>query len=316
MLLSLAIYLGLGIFAVLRLITNKKDPYAFAILFYLITMSLFSNIPFLIGATMGERFLFFGSLAFCLIAALFIEMIAARAAGNDIAILRDPKVLGIIIPVGLIFAFITFNRNTEWVDNYTLYRSDVVKNPDAGKLNYFLGLELEKVVAAQEKDPIKQVELRKEGLSYLAKAVRIDTGFGEGHSNLGHAYFVVAQYDSAKYYLEKALRLLPSNLMTINNLADVYYFTKEYRRSIDLSKKGISLKPDDITPYTNLGRSYLALGRLDSVIFYVNTAIRINPNNGFSYIVLAHTYKAAGIVDSMRKYEALAKKFNPNFSLN
>ena len=315
-LLSLAVYLFLGVFGLIRLFKNKKDPYAFIILFYLITMSLFSNIPFLIGATMGERFLFFGSISFCLVVSLLIEKLAGKAAETDLTFLKDVKVLGIIIPVGLIFAIITFNRNSEWVDNYTLYKNDVVKNPNAGKLNYFLGLELEKVVAPAEKNPAKQVEIRKEGLMYLQRAMAIDTGFGEGHSNLGHAYFVVAKYDSAKYHLEKALRMLPTNLMTIDNLADVYYFTKEYRQSIDLSKRAITLKPDDITPYTNLGRSYLALGRLDSVVYYINTAIKLNPNNSFSYIVLAHTYKAANMVDSMRKYEALAQKFDPNFKLN
>ena len=315
-LLSLAIYLFLGIYGLMRLFKNRKDPFAFAILFYLITMSLFSNIPFLIGATMGERFLFFGSAGFCMAVALLLEKLAGKAAETDLTFLKDTKVMGILVPVCLIFSYVTYGRNAEWVDNYTLYKNDVVKNPMAGKLNYFLGLELEKVVATNEKDPQKQIEIRKEGLMYLQRAMAIDTGFAEGHSNLGHAYFVVSKYDSAKYHLEKALRGLPTNLMTIDNLADVYYFTQEYRKSIDLSKRAILLKQDDITPYTNLGRSYLAIGRLDSVIYYVNAAIQINPNNAFSYIVLAHTYKAANLPDSMRKYENLAKKFDPGFKLN
>ncbi len=172
---------------------------------------------------MGERFLFFGSVSFCLAARIAAgKNWQAKLLKQPLPCSRMQKVLGILIPVCLIFSYITYGRNAEWIDNYTLYKNDIVKNPEAGKLNYFLGLELEKVVAPAEKDPAKQAELRKEGLNYLKIAMSIDTGFGEGHSNLGHAYFVTGQNDSAKYHLEKALRMLPTNLMTIDNLADVY----------------------------------------------------------------------------------------------
>ena len=52
-LISLAIYIFLAVFSLLRFIKNHKDPYAFGILFFLMTMSLFSNILFLIGTHDG-----------------------------------------------------------------------------------------------------------------------------------------------------------------------------------------------------------------------------------------------------------------------
>jgi hypothetical protein len=51
-LLSLAIYIAMGVFGIKLFFKNKKDPYAFAILFYLITMSLFANIIFMKGSEM------------------------------------------------------------------------------------------------------------------------------------------------------------------------------------------------------------------------------------------------------------------------
>ncbi|MBC7554471.1 MAG: glycosyltransferase family 39 protein, partial [Taibaiella sp.] len=72
-LLSLAGYAFLVVFSVMRVIKNNKDPFAFGILFFLSTIALFSNIVFIIGAPMAERFAFFASVGFCLVIALLIE---------------------------------------------------------------------------------------------------------------------------------------------------------------------------------------------------------------------------------------------------
>jgi tetratricopeptide (TPR) repeat protein len=311
-LLSLAIYLFLAYYSISNLIRNRKNPFAFAILFFLITISLFSNIPFLIGATMGERFMFFGSVGFCLVVALLIEMLIREKDEDGIAILKNPIVLGIIVPVALIYAVITFDRNTEWFDNYTLYKSDIVKAPNAGKLNYFYGLELEKTIAENEKDPVKQKQIREEGIKYLAKSISIAPDFGDAHANLGNAYYCIGQYDSAEYHESIALRQNPINTMTLNNLSTVYYMTRKYRESLELSRRAIALKPGYVNAYTNMGRCYVNLGQWDSVIYIINKGIAVDPNYVFSYQILAFTYKTLGRLDSAQKYEAIVNKLTPH----
>ncbi len=315
-LLSLAVYLFLGGYGVYRLFKNKKDPYAFAILFYLISMSLFSNIPFLIGATMGERFLFFGSLGFCLVIALLLEKWVGAAATATLDIIKSPKVLAVVIPLTLAYTAVAVNRNTDWFSNYTLYGADVSKSSNSSKLNYFYGLELEKVVAYAEKDPEKQKQIRLEGIAFLEKAVAIDSGFGNAQSDLGNAFFCINQYDSAERHERIALGINPANNMAANNLASVYYFQKKYQQSIDLSQKAIAVKPDYVNAYSNVGRCYLSLGRIDSAISILNKAIAIDPNYNFPYELLAYCYKAVNNMDSVRKYAARAQKGRPDFKIN
>jgi len=314
-LISSAVYIFLAVFSLSRLLKKRKDPIAFAILFFLITITLFSNIPFLIGATMGERFMFFGSVGFCLAMALLLEKLAGKDAETNLAALKNVKILAIIIPVGILYGALTINRNTDWLSNYSLYKSDIAKYPTAGKLNFMYGLEIEKTIAPEEKDPVKQKAIRREGMRYLRNAVTIDTTFAEGFSNIGNAYAYLGQADSGIYYEELALKMFPMHSMTVNNLADLYYYDKQYRKAIALSLRGIMLTPDLVSPYTNLGRSYLALGRADSAIYYTRQAIALNPDNAFSYVIMAHTFAAMGNVDSMRKYEAICKKYNPDFKL-
>jgi protein O-mannosyl-transferase len=307
-LLSLAFYIFLAVFSLKRLMKNNKDPYAFAILFFLVTISLFSNIPFLIGSMLGERFMFFGSLGLCLVIALLLEKWVGKTADSGLAIIKHPKVLAVIIPLCLAYSAIAIDRNADWFSNYTLYSTDIKHSPNSSKLNYFLGLELEKVVASDEKDPAKVPQIREEGIRYLRKAVAIDPDFANAQSDLGNAFFCLNQFDSAEAHEAWALKLNPISNMTANNLANVYYFTKKYRESINLSLKAIELKPGYINAYGNLGRCYLAIGKLDSAVYILNKGISIDPTYNFCYQVLAVTYKAAGKLDSAAKYEALAQK--------
>ncbi|NDC42906.1 MAG: hypothetical protein EBZ77_15375, partial [Chitinophagia bacterium] len=114
---SLVAYLALAVTGIYRLVKFRKDPYAFAILFFLSTLALFSNIPFLIGAAKAERFLFFASAGFCLAIALLLEQLVLRATETGMPQLRDGKVLAFVVPVALIFGGITMGRNGDWADN-------------------------------------------------------------------------------------------------------------------------------------------------------------------------------------------------------
>jgi len=306
--LSSVVYLALAIYGIRGVFKRNKDPYAFAILFFLVTISLFTNIPFLIGATMGERFMFFGSVGFCLAAALLIEKWVGCTDG--IGILKHPKVLGIIIPLSLIYASVTLGRNSDWVDNYTLYMTDIAKAPNSARLNYFLGLELETTIAQNEKDAQKQNDLRKEGLTYLSRSVAIEPDFSDAQAALGNTYVFFSQYDSAEVHEKRALELYPISDKNTSNLAFIYYRQKKYQQAIELSWKAIALNPDYINPFTNLGRCYLSIGKNDSAVYVLHKAISVDANNIYPYSILASYYQSIGQADSMTKYNAIVQKLN------
>jgi NADH:ubiquinone oxidoreductase subunit 6 (subunit J) len=63
-LLSLLIYVALIIYAIRSL--RKKSPVAYGIFFFIITMSIYSNLVYLIGSSFADRFLFIPSLGYCM----------------------------------------------------------------------------------------------------------------------------------------------------------------------------------------------------------------------------------------------------------
>jgi len=308
--LSVLAYGAMIWFAVTRFLKNKRDPWAFGIFYYLATMFLFSNLVVLISGTMGERLLFFGSVGFCMIAALAVEKFAGVGTGHITDALKNPKVSGSVIPLCLVFSYLTFARNKDWADNYTLYKADIAKAPHSAMLNYYMGLQLETTIAGlYEKDSVKLREVRNEGIAYLRKSITMSDKFADAHATLGNSYIMLGQFDSAEVHERRALELAPSGEKTVNNLAYIYYREGKFTQSLQFSKKAIEMNPHFATPYTNIARCYFQLGKNDSAVMALHGGIAADATAAGTYELLALYYKSAGANDSSAKYQALQMKY-------
>jgi protein O-mannosyl-transferase len=314
-LLSLAAYGLLGFFSVRGLIKSKKNPFVFAAFFFLASISLFSNIPFLIGTPMAERFLFFGSVGFCLAIALAIEKWILRTDNAGLPLLTSSAVIGVAGIIGVIYCVITVNRNSDWYDNLSLFKADINKSPNDSRLAYYYGTELV-TVATHEGNPAVSKQELEDGITNLRKSLAIYhigvqlyhiINYENALSELGNAFFHTNQNDSAEIYDKEALEINPKSSITLNNLAGVYFVTKKYPLALEVCKKSIELNPKYVDAYSNQGLCFLHMGRADSSLFYLYKAMSINPDFKGTYDNFVLTYKALKQPDSVRKYEALAK---------
>ena len=308
---SFATYLFFGVFGVYRLFKNQRDPYAFGILFFLMTIVLFSNIPFLIGAAMAERFLFFASAGFCLLIALLIEKFLVGEGSDVMTALTNVKVMGVVVPVCIVFAGIAINRNADWMDNITLFRADVKNAPNDARVNYYLGTEMVVEIAKAEQNPSVKKLITDSGIVYLKRALSIYRDYDDANAAVGDAYFRSGVYDSAEYYDKRALEITPTFATAINNLAGVYFVNGNYSLAIDYCRKALVLNPSFTNAYTNLGLCYIRLNKSDSALNNLYKAVAIDPNFQSSYENLVVVYKAMGKADSVKKYEAILQQLRP-----
>ena len=305
-LISLIAYLIILSVGIYRLVRFRKDPIAFAIIFFLITVSLFSNIFFLIGAAMAERFLFFPSVGWCMICALVIEKLALRSA-RGIYGLVSRKAFAIIISLFLIFGLLTINRNSLWKNAYMLYKNDSRYAPHDYRIFFYLGSTLI-ASSVEETDTTKRNKLLEEGIGNLKKSLSIYPGFNIPNSEIGLSYTNLFQFDSAERYDLRALDLNPQDTFTRNNLAAVYFKQGKYRRSIEMYQENIKLDPGYARDYRNMGGCYLKMGIYDSAIIVLKKAILFQPNAISAYRYLSIAYKQSGSLDSAKKYEALSQQ--------
>lgn len=313
---SLLAYVAIAVLGIQRLVKQPKDLLAFGLLFFLITISLFSNIPFLIGAAKAERFVFFASGGFCIAIAWVIDKWIIKADRAEITVLKSGKVLAVLIPICLLYAGATIARNADWKDNNTLYAADVVKAPENSRLHYYLGTDLLIFEETGGMDMATKKDLANSGIAHLKTALAIYPQFSLVISELGTTYFNLKNYDSAAVYFEKALQQVATDTIAMHNLSAVYFFQQKYDQSVAVCKAAIAIDPGYIRGYRNMGSCYLKMAKYDSAIYALRTAIAMEPGSNSSYQNIAYSFKLSGNMDSARKYEAIARRRNPSFSLD
>jgi protein O-mannosyl-transferase len=311
-LLSLAIYLAMGAAAVYRFIKIPKDPWAFSIIFFLATIALFSNIPFLIGSEMGERFVFFASIGFCLAAALAIEKWVAGGELSYPAVLKNTKVLALLIPVCLIFSVMTLARNSDWKDNYTLFKTDLQKQPNDSRLYFYLGDELVENIFPAEHDTLKKKQIIRESIDNLEQALRIFPDFPDAHTEAGNAYLQGGMLDSAAYHFNKAIAMSPYQSIAANNLGTVYLRQGKLQEAIKAYRLSLSINPGFAQAYFNLGGCLIDTKQYDSAVMFLNKALELNPGYTDAIQKIGLAYFQAKKYDMAEAYFKKAMEMNPN----
>ncbi|MCC6281478.1 MAG: hypothetical protein IT262_12810 [Saprospiraceae bacterium] len=150
-LLSLALYVGMGVWAVMNL--KKRKVPAYTILFYLFTLSIVSNLFVSVGTFMNERFLYMPSVGFCILLGWFF----ARKLPELIKETEDkPSILGamIVLVVAGLFAVRTYTRVPDWATPMTLNKSAVVTSEKSARSHcyYVTALYKDQYTAVKSKD--------------------------------------------------------------------------------------------------------------------------------------------------------------------
>jgi len=310
-LLSIVAHLGLGVYAVWGLL--KKKPISYAILFYLITLSIVSNIVFPIGTNMAERFIFMPSVGFCLaIGILFNQFLKKENSSLTIPL----AILGIIIAA---FSVKTITRNFVWKDNFTLFTTDVEVSKNSAKLRNSVGGDLTRVALEQKDDNIKKGMLQ-EAVIHLKEAVKIHPTYKNAYLLMGNAQYNLKDYINAEQSFNTALRLDPDYQEAFRNLAFTHrQLGQHYGESIgDLPKaiqyltKAYQVLPDDFETNRLLGVAHGISRNEAKAIEFFTRCTEINPDNAMAWLNLGNAYANSGNVEKGLELQRKAQSIDPN----
>lgn len=298
-LITIAVYGTLIAAGMYRLRKKKRDPLAFAILFYLLVMALFSNLFAMLGSQVAERFLFLPSMGFCLAIAMGMEWIVYRGKKAD-EIQAGNKMLLLLIPVLVLFAPLTIARNADWKDNATLFSADVANSPDDCRLNFFMAGVAAPPAGAT--DP----QAYKEQIQYLQRALSIYPDFIQAHTSLAQVYAAVGQYDSAYLHGIAALRERPDNSIATYTTGTAAYALKQYKEAAHWLRATTALAPEYTLAHLNLAGCYADMGAYDSAIVYYNKALGLDSNSLTARRGTAIAYMQTGNYDAAAYHMRLA----------
>jgi len=307
-LISLLVYIFLIVFSIKRLLTHRGDILALGILIFLITTALFSNIFFLIGDNMAERFMFFPSVGFCLVMGLIAGKFASKQSESD-AMLKNRRLWSLVVPIAMIYAVITVQRDENWKDNYTLFKADISKAPNDSRLCFFLGNEVSNM--AKQEQGVSQNEMLQQAVSYFNRAIEIYPGYSTAYIELGKTYYNTGNYNMAEMNAKKALQIEPGNIDAAISLGSVYLITHQYLPGIALYRDVIARSPDNVFAHYNLAACYANKGNYAPAIAEYKKTIDLKPDfeNYKSLEFLTILYNMTGKTDSAILYQRMLQAY-------
>lgn len=317
-LLSLIIHLGLLVYAILGI--KKKNPVAFGIFFYIITMSIFSNLLVRIGSSFADRFLFLPSLGYCIAIISVIFMMFNSRKLQDIS-LKETKNKMIVVVVGIIlfiFSFQTVSRASDWVDQFTLFGKDVEKSSNSAHMRLYWGLALrdtglaykdandgEKNWEKVQENNAKFIDWTWKAIEQFKTGIKIYPGTADCNEQLGIAYdnlypfYPNEQYrDTAERYYLRALEIVPSKAATNSNVAKIYFDRGEIQKAKKYYLNAIKYDPLFADGYFNLGSCYGMLGMYDSSFYNYRKCLTFTPDRAECYTFMGLNYANINNIDS------------------
>lgn len=326
---ALIVHIGLLVYAFMNL--GKKKFLSYAILFYLVNMALYSNLVLVIGAGLGERFLYISSFGFCLAVAYFLT----KYLGGGTESTEDPKNFSAMLNnrtalvsiTGLILAlasYQTISRNFDWFNSYTLYKADIEKAPESARLNGYIGTEYLKL-GKDEKDLTKQKEYYNKALEVYTRAVEIHPTYTEAIGQLGLSYFRLGNYGEASKWYDKAIEdpgckgsiysnygwLYFNEALAKQRVGDEANFRFMINKAKEMYEESLKREPNFSDGYMNLGSTYGVMGNHVQATKNFEKALEYAKDSQKSGIYgnLAKAYKNQGKNEDARKAEENALRY-------
>ena len=306
---GLVMYVGMGVWALLDM--GKRHILAYAILFYLITFSLFSNVLLTIGTSYGERLLYGPSWGFALALAWGIHKILGMDLSNASKSQSLPRPIllaaGILL---LVYGGKTLSRNADWKNSSTLYEADIQTSPNCAKLNYHRSIELSKQGVEEETGKVIDKDKLQVAIDALTKTIGLYPSYFDAYGSRGLYYFRLGQYEQAFSDYRKALNYNPGDAKTLSNMGYLYVLRAQQPNNpaaaVDLDsaqviyQKSLDFDPRFADARRNLGVVFAMKQQFPAAIEQWKEGIKYDADNATLHFFIGSAY-----IDMGNRQEAL-----------
>ncbi len=270
----------------------KKNIYSYSILYYLITLTIVSNIVINLGTFMNERFIFMASAGYCIALAYFLSEHLPnllKKNGHLVAII----IAGVFV-IG--YSAKTYIRVPVWKDALSLNQAAVDVSSNSARANSFMATALfEEFKVTKDNDKKKELIDRVE--FYGLKAVAILPDYA-------NANLMMTGVVSERYKMNGDINEYIKGMKPIVLRRPDISFIKEFGEYL----KG--RHNEELFPfYLSVGTDLLGYkdGRRNYAVQYLQFAYDINPNNKKVNEALALAYELNGNVNESNRFKIAAQ---------
>ncbi len=277
---------------------KSRSLLSFGIIFYFVTMSLYSNLVLTIGTSFGERLLFQPSLGFCIAAVAGLDRIfklKKSQVNSFIQWVMPQKTFTVLLTVILLLMSVkTVARAAEWESQLKLFGADVRRSPNSAHMRLYWGLALRDEALRlkdEEKNTVEYEKWMRKALKEFEKGLEIYPQYVDCMEQAGLAHYRLGNKEKAKEYYEKALALIPDKANTLSNLGTYYFEVGNYAKALELYEKAVSIDKRHTDAWFNLGSTYGMLKQYEKAIDAYEKCIALDDKYAKAYFYMAMTYE-------------------------
>jgi len=204
---------------------------------------------------------------------------------------REALMKALALPLIAMLLVLTFNRNSVWATQTTLWADVAHKSPSSARAYANLG----NALVAEGRF--------KEAYSVLGRSLAIDRFFPQGftvYNNMGLCLLEMGMYEESIEDFRRAIMANPGSIESFGNMGMAYFKLGRYDEAADSLEKAVKLNPGYTTSHLLLSQVYKARGRYKDELAEAETALG---NAQMDY--LAHYNMAEALDDNGMKAEAL-----------
>jgi tetratricopeptide (TPR) repeat protein len=287
---------------------KRRSLYSYAILFYLFSIFIVSNILINIGGFLGERFLFQASLGFFLLFVKFLTDLEELPQLAPLKRMSFSSALVVLISIPCIAK--TVDRNADWFNNKTICLKDTKACPNSAKINAAAGNTLIEMALA-ETDSGEKLRKFTDAAYFLGRAVEILPTWMEVYKDYGMALAMSRQQDKAEKAWLAGIAQNPNSPVVRDlkaNLSILYYEkgiakinstqSDELQHAKAHLEKSLEYNPNNELSLDALGKCYFFQKDYGSALLYFKRAIALNKGNPDFFYNLGAAYLNLGRLDS------------------
>jgi len=261
---TLFFYLTIIIYTISQI--KQKSIMSYGIIIFLIGLLPFSNLLTPSPGIVAERFVYFGSLGFCISIAYCLLLLFKVNIKYQSE--KQSKKLNPLLSITLLLIFVfhttlTISRNSNWKDEITLFRNDCKNFKNSCNLHYITGNKLYMAIFNTPAGP-KQDSIINETKFHLGQAVAL---------------------------MEEGVKKYPQDYTTLNNIGTIYVNVfKDSKKAQPFFKKAMIAKPDNVQAQYNFAFCYEKRNLKDSAIWSYEKIIKTNTDYLPAYLQLRELY--------------------------
>lgn len=314
--------IALAIVALTALTLRKTRLVVFGVAFFTIMVSLTLQVIAVGGQIMAERYTYVPYIGLFFILGYGLHQLGEHQKWKKF---QKPAIY-VTVVIGLLFAYMSFERCKVWKDSNTLWSNVIEEHPTCGRawLMRGVGLYDEKNDAEALNHFNKAVQYRStmafcfynrglvlnrlkrypEAIPDFDIAIAKKNDYFEAYHHRGNAKYYQGKFDEALENYNKTLSFNPNFAKSFTNRGLVYYQKQQYQKAAQDLERSTQLEAPSSLTFSNLGASYAALGQNKKAMEAYTRAIQINPNDANAYGNRASLYRSLGQEDKARQDEA------------